>query len=45
MICTKETLIPTKSFSTQESNLKQKQSLIASWQTVNDKLICQWVNS
>ena len=45
MICTKETLTKTNSLSNQESNLKQKQRLIARWKTVNGKLICQWVKS
>ncbi len=43
MICTQKLLTQTKSFSSKQSNVNQKQQLIARWKTVNGKLVCQWI--
>ncbi len=41
MICTENTFTQTKSLSQKQSNVNQKQQLIARWKTVNGKLVCQ----
>ena len=43
MIGTKKPLTQKKSLLDKEFNLDKKQQLIARWQKVDGKLICQWV--
>ena len=43
MICTEKTFTQTKSLTQKQSNVNQKQQLIARWKTVNGKLVCQWI--
>ncbi len=43
MICTQKPFTQTQSLSSNQSNVNQKQQLIARWKTVNGKLVCQWI--
>ena len=43
MICTEKPLTQNQSLLEKTLNTKQQQKLVARCQTVDDKLICQWI--
>ena len=43
MICTERPLTQNKSLRDKKFNADRQQKLVASWKTVDGKLICQWV--
>ena len=43
MICTEKPLTQNKSLLDKKFNADRQQRLVASWKTVDGKLICEWV--